>query len=229
VADDAQILAKFRGEVRLFPLPGMVFFPHVIQGLHIFEPRYRQMTSDAIDDDGFITLVQIPQTPEQEYLDQPEIESFACLGQIAYAEKFMDGRYVLRLRGLSRVQILEEYPTDKLYRTARAELLPDITPTSAEVLASLRRGLAAAVLPRFEPTAPAFQHLVGLFASDAPLGTLTDMLAYALPLDATIKQDLLGQPHVPARVERIVEVLREMTPRRGAASHLPFPPAFSRN
>jgi hypothetical protein len=67
VADDSQSLAKFRGEVRLVPLPGMVFFPHVIQGLHIFAPRYRQMTSDAIDDDGFITLVQIPQTPEQEY------------------------------------------------------------------------------------------------------------------------------------------------------------------
>ena len=31
----------FGGKVRLFPLPNLVLFPHVMQPLHIFEPRYR--------------------------------------------------------------------------------------------------------------------------------------------------------------------------------------------
>ena len=31
------------GEVRLFPLPNLVMFPHVMQLLHIFEPRYCTM------------------------------------------------------------------------------------------------------------------------------------------------------------------------------------------
>ena len=36
---DAEALANFSGTVRLFPLPNLVLFPHVVQGLHIFEPR----------------------------------------------------------------------------------------------------------------------------------------------------------------------------------------------
>ena len=32
----------FGGKVRVFPLPNLVLFPHVMQPLHIFEPRYRR-------------------------------------------------------------------------------------------------------------------------------------------------------------------------------------------
>ncbi|MGL6073849.1 MAG: LON peptidase substrate-binding domain-containing protein [Fimbriiglobus sp.] len=229
MADEGQVLAKFSGVVRIFPLPRMVFFPNVIQGLHIFEPRYRQMTNDAIDDDGLIALVQLPETTEQEYLDEPEIEEYACLGQVVYAEKFADGRFNLRLRGLCRVQLVEELATDKMYRTARAELVPDITPANAGLLQALRRQLAAAVLPRFEPTAPAFQHLVSLFASEAPLGTLVDMLSFTLPVDVNLKQALLAEPHVQARVELLAAVLNETNPRRNPNPNLKFPPEFSLN
>ena len=38
----------FSGRVRLFPLPNLVLFPHVIQPLHIFEPRYVDLLHDAI-------------------------------------------------------------------------------------------------------------------------------------------------------------------------------------
>ena len=42
---------NFSGKVRLFPLPNLVLFPHVMQPLHIFEPRYRDMLEDALADD----------------------------------------------------------------------------------------------------------------------------------------------------------------------------------
>ena len=42
---------RLRGMARLFPLPNLVLFPHVVQPLHIFEPRYRQMTADALAGD----------------------------------------------------------------------------------------------------------------------------------------------------------------------------------
>ncbi len=44
-------LKGFSGRVRLFPLPGVAVFPHVVAPLHIFEPRYRRMTADALDGD----------------------------------------------------------------------------------------------------------------------------------------------------------------------------------
>ena len=37
----------FDGHVRLFPLPSMVLFPHAMQPLHIFEPRYCEMLNEG--------------------------------------------------------------------------------------------------------------------------------------------------------------------------------------
>ena len=50
-------LSDFAGTARLFPLPNLVLFPHVMQPLHIFEPRYRQMTADALAGDRLIAVV----------------------------------------------------------------------------------------------------------------------------------------------------------------------------
>ena len=52
-------LRDFANVTRLFPLPNLVMFPHVVLPLHIFEPRYRQMTEDALAGDRLITMVQI--------------------------------------------------------------------------------------------------------------------------------------------------------------------------
>ena len=44
-------LCDFSNRCRLFPLPDVVLFPHALLPLHIFEPRYRQMTEDALAGD----------------------------------------------------------------------------------------------------------------------------------------------------------------------------------
>lgn len=40
---------KLPEEVGIMVLPGLVFFPHYLAPLHIFEPRYRQMLAKALD------------------------------------------------------------------------------------------------------------------------------------------------------------------------------------
>ena len=229
--EDAAVLAKFGGLVRLFPLANLVFFPEVVQGLHIFEPRYRQMVSDAVAGDQLIALVLVKEGPDQAFLDQPEIETVACLGRVTQYERLPGDKFNLRLKGLSRLQISEEVPTDKLYRMARAELTPDVIPADLQLLGDLRRRLSEAVLPRFEPTGPAFQHLAELFASDTPLGPLTDMLSFALPLESDLKQLLLGEPHVHARAELLTQALQLSAPPNGGpgGGKRKFPPDFSPN
>ena len=57
-------LTDFSNRCRLFPLPNLVLFPHAVLPLHIFEPRYRQMTEDALAGDQLVTIVQIkPKAP----------------------------------------------------------------------------------------------------------------------------------------------------------------------
>src|SRR3954469_23524918 len=100
-------LAGFGGYARLFPLPNNVFFPHVMQPLHIFEPRYRQMTADALEDDKLIALVLPRPGWEESYSGKPAIHAVACLGKIIAEQKLDDGRFNLLLRGVRRVRIME--------------------------------------------------------------------------------------------------------------------------
>ncbi len=50
---------SFNGQVRLFPLPNLVLFPHAMQPLHIFEPRYCDMLQDAMATDQLITMATL--------------------------------------------------------------------------------------------------------------------------------------------------------------------------
>ena len=47
---------EFSGTARLFPLPNLVLFPHVMQPLHVFEPRYRDLLEDALAGDRLVTV-----------------------------------------------------------------------------------------------------------------------------------------------------------------------------
>ena len=116
---DAHPPGEFSGTARLFPLPNLVLFPNVVQGLHVFEPRYRQLVKDALATDRFITLVLLKPGWEEDYDGAPAIEPVACLGRVTWHEKLTDGRFNLRLRGIARLKIVEEVKTDHLYRVAR--------------------------------------------------------------------------------------------------------------
>ena len=223
MTDDQAALAGFGGHARLFPLPNLVLFPHVVQGLHIFEPRYRQLMADCLAGDKTITMVLLRPDWEDEYDATPAIEPVGCLGRVIWHERLADGRYNLRLRGLGRLRLNEEVPTDRLYRTARADLLPDVIPADLGRLRQLRRRLAAAALPRFTDPA-ARQQVEELFGGDAPLGQVCDVLAYALPLPLELKQALLAEPHADLRAEIMTEALQAAPPPERR-----FPPEFSPN
>src|SRR5262249_47808902 len=90
--EDQAALAGFNGLARRFPLPNLVLFPHVVQGLHIFEPRYRQLMTDALATDRTISIVLLRPGWEEEYDEKPAIEPVACLGRIVWHEKMSDGR-----------------------------------------------------------------------------------------------------------------------------------------
>jgi Lon protease-like protein len=222
MSEDA--LRDFSGTARLFPLPNLVLFPKVIQGLHIFEARYRQMTADALAGDQLIAIVMLKPDVD-ETAERPEIEEVACLGEIIWHEKLADGRYNLRLRGLSRARIIEEALSEKLYRSARVELLPDVTPADLAELSRLRHNLAEAVLPRFVDNSPAQKQLQELFDGDTALGEVCDILSYALPLPVEMKQALLAEPRADRRAGAIADALRISAAR----ADRPFPPPFSAN
>src|ERR1043166_7685398 len=108
MSDEASPLADFGGTARLFPLPDLVLFPHVVQPLHVFEPRYRQLLADALADDRLLALALLRPGWEEDYDKQPPIYDVVCLGRVFQEERLPDGRYNLMLHGLSRARVLQE-------------------------------------------------------------------------------------------------------------------------
>src|SRR6059058_955126 len=114
MSEDLSPLTDFAGSARLFPLPNLVFFPHVMQPLHIFEPRYRQMTADALAGDRFIALVLPTPGWEKDYAKAPALHSVGCLGRIIAEQRLDDGRFNILLRGLGRIRLVREIAGQKL-------------------------------------------------------------------------------------------------------------------
>src|SRR4029450_1421295 len=92
----------------LFPLPNVVLFPNVFLPLHLFEPRYRQMVSDALAGDRMIGMVLLQPGYEKDYDRAPSVYDVGCAGLITHVERLNDGRFNLVLRWLARCRLVGE-------------------------------------------------------------------------------------------------------------------------
>ena len=110
--------------IPLFPLPSTVFYPGTPLPLHIFEPRYRQMTADALEGERKIGMVLLKPDWEAAYFDRPEIFPMGCVGSIGKEIRHPDGKYNFTLVGLRRFRILKEVD-GKPYRRAEVDLLEE--------------------------------------------------------------------------------------------------------
>ena len=226
--DEFAPLAGFTGTARLFPLPNLVLFPHVMQPLHIFEPRYRQMTADALEGDRLIALVLPRPGWEKDYGGCPPIHAVATLGKIVADQKLENGRYNILLRGIGRLQLVEEIDCGKLYRKARAEMLVETAVDAPNKDRRLRKQLIDLAPTLFTEQGGIKKEFRKLLKSDLPLGPLCDLIAFALPLDAEFKQSLLAELDVEARTLSLLNHLATMAKKPPTAC-LPFPPEFSAN
>jgi Lon protease-like protein len=152
--DLATLPADFSGTVRLFPLPNLVLFPHVMQPLHIFEPRYRELLEDALAGDQLIAMALLRPGWEDDYEGRPPIYPVACLGRIATHHRLEDGTYNVLLLGARRVRLLREVDPARSFRRARVEVFEDVSlPNEAGARADLQHRLRQAFL-RILPTLP---------------------------------------------------------------------------
>ncbi len=227
---DERDLKNFSGICRLFPLPRVVMFPHTILPLHIFEPRYRQMTIDALAGDGLVTMVQLETTsPFSATLGTPPIATIGCLGRIIQHERLPEGRFNFLLLGCRRVRLHREIPTDKLYRLAEAEILEEVAdpindePARGDLIALFRE-----VFGRQREIDP---DMTALLESALPLDVLTDIVAHTLRLPSEMKQALLAEPQAAHRASVLLETLRQHLSHSAPPLPTPgkFPPSFSTN
>jgi Lon protease-like protein len=227
---DPSLPADFHGPVRLFPLPNLVLFPGVIQPLHVFEPRYRQLMADALRDDRLIAMALLQPDWEEEYLQRPAIHPVVCVGRIVKEEHLSDGRYNLLLHGLNRARIVEELTTDKLYRTARVRILEDVPLPSPAIERELRQKLTEVLTAWFTSQAAILAQIQKLLGSGMSVGNLCDIFSFTLPVEVEVKQQLLEQIEIERRTQQLLDYLTPRLPDTSASTALHrFPPQFSDN
>lgn len=182
----------------VFPLAGALLFPRMQLPLHIFEPRYRALVSDAMTRDRRIGMIQ----PRGEG-DPPPLFDTGCVGRIAHVEALDDGRYNIVLEGLAKFRLVRELDVTTPFRQIEAELEPDL---AADPLPLMQR---AALEEESRRYAKAQGYAVDWNAvSRLDDESLVNGIAQIAPFDAAAKQALLESPDLEARSELVIQLMQ---------------------
>jgi uncharacterized protein len=185
--------------IPIFPLPNVVLFPQMPLPLHIFEPRYRKMVTDALADHRTIGMTLLQPGWEADYEGRPAVYPVGCAGRIERSEPLEDGRYNILLRGETRFRVRGELQGQP-YRLASVEPLPDAPGDLAEVESKRRAVLAAIGRSSDAPISLVLQ-------AELPPDLFVNALAQSLDLAPVEKQSLLDCDTIAARYTRLLEIL----------------------
>lgn len=193
--------------IPVFPLPGALLLPHGHLPLNIFEPRYLNLTADALGQGRMMGMVQPVHAEADPVSDTAELYRTGCLGRITSFAETDDGRFLITLTGVSRFRIVDELESVRGYRRAAvrydafAHDLQEDTGATAD-----RQRLLDAVRAYFQ-----LQGIDTDWAAikEAPDGALVTSLAMTCPFEPREKQALLECPGLIERGE-LLTTLMEM-------------------
>lgn len=189
----------------IFPLTGTILLPGLQLPLHLFEPRYRALASDALARDRRIAMIQ-PQRPSE----GAPLYSVGCVGRIGEFEALDDGRFNLVLEGEQRFRVIRELDVATAFRQVEAELIED---DEDEALSSVERA-------SFEREARRFADAQGYSVDWDSVARLDDMslingVSQIAPFDPAAKQALLEADDISTRCELLVQLMQFFGRRDG--------------
>jgi uncharacterized protein len=218
--DEVRITGAALEALPIFPLPDVVLFPHALLPLHVFEPRYREMTADVLAGTRLLAVARLRPGFEAEYAGRPPVHEMAGVGYVVNAEKLPDGRYNMTLRGVARVQIVEELPPSKLYREVKARLVIDTHSARPEAVPDAHRrvvDLCDILASMISDGGESIRKVVHAMPSPA---ACADVVASALVREPDERQGLLEMLDPADRLERVADTLAALISRLRAGQSL---------
>jgi Lon protease-like protein len=210
----------------IFPLSNVVLFPKVKTPLHLFEPRYRQLARDVLDDGRRIGMTVVRPEHVDEMAGNPPLFPIGCCGLVTESQQLPDGCYNIVLLGGERFRIVgeDEPRDDRLYRVARVQALEDTLAEGDHTrIASLRTSIveSVGVLVRHTQPERATQLDADLFTG-VDDETFVNTLCNGLAFPVEDKQRLLEADSVVERFARLAACLSfrraEIEGRKGSGS-----------
>ena len=187
----------------LFPL-NVVLFPHMPLPLHIFEPRYRQMIAECLEEGHSFGVVAIREGAETGPATPHDV---GTLAKIIRIERLEDGRMNLLVSGASRFEIVK-VDSDRPYLRGQVRIIPEAG-DDLEATARLTEETALA----FRRYSNLVRALVGQEPQDPEPPMEPELLSYliaaALNLQVPEKQALLAQRRTDERLALELRILRK--------------------
>jgi len=195
----------------IFPLE-LVLLPGVPLPLHIFEPRYKEMIAECLEQKKPFGVVRA---------SSEGVADIGCTAEIlSVTKKYDDGRMDIITRGVERFEVVE-VNQERSFLRAEIALVQDenedeaggeagdgpATAAANLVMRAVRLHSEIAKLAGVEPVGP-----------DEHAANLSFLLAGSLPLDLDFKQNLLTTLSESKRLEAIAGYLEAILPglRRAA-------------
>lgn len=192
--------------IPVFPLPNVVLFPKTYLPLHIFEPRYRAMVSDAAMGGQCIGMVLLKEGWETDYYGQPPVFSMGCVGRLASVQTLADGRSNILLQGLERFGIEREW-YDKTYREATISVAVRSAESSLDPTVRQRLFTILESYLRSRNDVPAWQELFREEVSDEIFVNTLSTYLDCTPLE---KQFLLEADSLHQQARRLSDLIEFM-------------------
>jgi Lon protease-like protein len=195
----------------IFPLE-LVLLPGVPLPLHIFEPRYKEMIAECLEQKKPFGVVRA---------SSEGVADIGCTAEImSVTKKYDDGRMDILARGVERFEVIE-VNEDRSFLQAEISVVQDEDedededadedgsgkPTTEMVTHAVRLHAEIAKLAGAEPSGP-----------DEQAGNLSFLLAGSLPLDLDFKQSLLSTLSEAKRLQAVVSYLEAILPALRRAS-----------
>jgi Lon protease-like protein len=184
----------------IFPLPGALLFPRGHLPLHIFEPRYRAMVSDALARDRRISMIQ-PKGPGE----PPPLFEVGCIGHIREVERLDDGRFNIILEGIGRFRMLRELQVPTPFRQIEADVACFDDGDAPEALPSIVRAEIEREARRFADSRGVAVDWTQVSRLDDE--TLVNAISAMAPFDIAAKQALLEAVTLAERADMLAQFL----------------------
>ncbi|HXN00584.1 MAG TPA: LON peptidase substrate-binding domain-containing protein [Candidatus Dormibacteraeota bacterium] len=187
----------------LFPL-NVVLFPHMPLPLHIFEPRYRQMIADCLEEGHSFGVVAIREGSETGPSTPYDV---GTLAKIVRIDRLDDGRMNILVMGASRFAVVRT-ADDRPYLRGEIRIIPE----SGDDLDATAR-LTEVTAISFRQYANLLRELVGEKPDEAEPPMEPELLSYliaaALNLQVPEKQTLLAEARTDSRLVLELRLLRK--------------------
>ena len=183
----------------LFPLD-LVLLPGVPLPLHVFEPRYKEMITECLDERKPFGVVRASDNG---------VADIGCTAEIVEVTKrYDDGRMDILTRGVDRFEVLQVHQ-DRSFLQAEFTVIdddPGLAP-SEMVREAVRLHAEIVKLAGAETEGP-----------EEGADQLSFLLAGSLPLDLDFKQKLLTTLSEPKRLQAVISYLQAVLPGLRRAS-----------